>query len=267
MLVSKLPHRFRSVLVLVAVAISVSNLASVSAQNPQRSPSETVREFYKAMRERRFRDAFALSIYKPAIESLSLQEYNELVPDFEKTAIAVAERIPENLQFTGEQISEDSATVFLKVLDTEGKEKLELATLIKDNNIWILGDRENQQLVKKAGKRFFFDARIDAHHNDVQDMLTRISLAQVVYSQQHAGEFADLTTLISSGLVPKDIEGTGSTGYRFRVTVTANRKGWSAAAEPAEYGRSGKLSFFLDSTGVRSGDVGGKPLPSSPIKN
>ncbi len=231
-----------------------------------RSPSEVVREFYKAMREKRFRDAFAISIYQPAIDGLSKQEYDDLLPDFEKMALAVTERIPENMELTGEQISGDLATVFVSVVDSDGKKTIEPATLIRVNDAWILGNPDDRELVKKAGKQFFFEARITAHHNDVQDMMTRISLAQVVYSQQHKGQFADLPTLIAAGLVPKDIEGTASTGYRFRISVTSDRQSWHAAAEPAEYGRTGKLSFFLDANGVRSGDVGGKPLPSAPVR-
>lgn len=245
---------------LLAALICFAISSPVSGQNQVRSPSAAVREFYKAMREKRFRDAFAISIYKSALDGLSKQEYEDLLPDFEKMAVAVTEKIPENLELTGEQISGDSATVFITMLDTEGKKKIEPATLIKIDGIWILGDQENLELVKKAGKQFFFDARINAHHNDVQDLLTRISLAQVVYGQQHAGQFGDLPTLIAAGLVPKDIEGTASTGYRFRVTVAPDRKSWHAAAEPVEYGRTGKLSFYLDASGVRSGDAGGKPL-------
>jgi len=240
------------------VCLSISS--PVVGQSQVRTPTEAVREFYKAMREKRFRDAFAISIYKSAVDGLSKQEYEDLLPDFEKMAVAVTEKIPENLELTGEQISGDSATVFLTVLDADGKKKVEPATLIKINDVWVLGDRESLELVKKAGKQFFFDTRINAHHNDVQDLLTRISLAQVVYSQQHAGQFGDLPTLIAAGLVPKDIEGTASTGYRFRITVAPDRKSWNAGAEPAEYGRTGKLSFYLDASGVRSGDVGGKPL-------
>jgi hypothetical protein len=153
----------------------------------------------------------------------------------------------------------------IKVLDAEGKDKIEPAGLIMLDGVWVLGDRESLELVKKAGKQFFFNARIDAHHSDVQDMLTRISLAQVVYSQQHNGLFADLATLIKAGLVPKDIETTESTGYRFRVNAVSGGKSWNAAAEPAQYGRTGKLSFYLDPSGVRSSDTGGKPLtPKAP---
>jgi hypothetical protein len=219
-----------------------------------------VREFYKAMRERKFREAFAMSIYKPAIDGLKAEEFEDLRPDFEKMAIAVNEKFPDKVDITGEQISGDSATVFVRVMDSDGKEKIEPASLIKINDYWILGDRDNLELVKKTGKQFFFEARISAHHNDVQDMLTRISLAEVVYNQQHNGQYGNLAELIMAGLVPKDLEGTESTGYRFHITRSTDGKTWNATAEPAQYGRTGRLSFFLDQAGVKSGDTGGKPL-------
>lgn len=212
------------------------------------------------MREKKYREAFAMSIYKPAIDGLSTQEFDELKPDFDRMALAVSERIPEKVELTGEQVSGDAATVFVKVVDPEGKEKIEPASLIKVDNSWIVGDKENLELVKKAGKKFFFEARINAHHSDVQDLLTRISLAQVVYSQGHNGQFGSMAELISGGLIPKDIEGIESTGYKFQVVRATDGKSWYATAEPAQYGRSGRLSFYLDASGVRSGDNGGKPL-------
>jgi hypothetical protein len=234
--------------------------SSTALAQAQRSPTETMREFYRMMREKKFREAFGMSIYRPAIEGLSPQEFEELRPDFEKMAIAVSERIPAKVDITGEQISGDAATVFVKVLDADGKEKVEAASLIKVDNNWIVGDKENLALVKKEGKKFFFEARINAHHSDVQDMMTRISLAQVVYSQSHNGQFGNTAELITAGLVPKDIEGTDSTGYRFQIVRSADGKSWYATAEPAQHGRTGRLSFYLDASGVRSGDVGGKPL-------
>ncbi len=232
---------------------------------PPRSPTDTVREFYKAMRARKFREAFALSIYKPAIDPLKPEEFEELRPDFERTAVAISERMPAPVVITGEQISGDLATVFIKLLNSEGKESIEPTPVIKVDGVWLLGDPESKRLVNKAGKEFFFNARIDAHHSDVQDMLTRISLALLLYSQQHDGQFANLATLITLGLLPKDLEGTETTGYRFRITVSADAKSWTAQAEPAQYGRTGRLSFYMDAAGVRSGDVKGKPL--TPPKN
>jgi hypothetical protein len=114
--------------------------------------------------------------------------------------------------------------------------------------------------VKKAGTKYFFEARINAHHSDVQDMLTRITVWQVAYSQGHNGQFGNMSELIAAGYIPKDLEGTDSTGYRFQVVRSADGKSWYATAEPAQYGRTGRLSFYLDASGVRSGDAGGKPL-------
>lgn len=233
------------------------SVTHVWSQAQQLSPSDTVRSFYKLMREKKFREAFALSIYRPAIDPLTPAEFDDLRIDFEKMAGA----IPEQVNITGEQISGEIATVFVKVKDDANKDQAEPITLILTNGSWVVGDKENQQIVSKAGRNFFFNARIDTHHDEVQVMLTRISLAQLLYSQQHAGKFADLPTLVLGGLIPKDIEGTDSTGYRFRITASADGKSWNAAAEPAQYGRTGKLSFYMDAAGVRSGDVGGKPLP------
>lgn len=246
----------RQKLLVVILALICAASAPTFAQAPQRSPSDTVREFYKAMREKRFREAFGMSIYKSAIEPLKPQEFEDLRPDFEKMAAV----IPEQVNIGGEQVSGEIATVFVKVKAGDAPEQAEPVTLILVDGTWLIGDKENQAIVKKAGRQFFFNARIDAHHNDVQDMFTRISLAELLYSQQHNGLFADLATLIAGGLIPKDIEGTESTGYRFHVNAPAGGKTWNAAAEPAQYGRTGRLSFYMDAAGVRSSDTGGKPL-------
>ncbi len=242
---------------------SVLKSPATAAASQTGSPSGAVRDFYKLMRERKFREAFALSIYQPAIEGLKPAEFDDWRPDFERLASA----IPEKVDISGEQISGEAATVFVRVKDEENKEQAEPVALIRVNGKWIVGDKENQAIVKKAGNEFFFNARIDTHHNDVQDLLLRISLAQLVYSQQHAGKFGDMPALILAGLIPKDLEGTETTGYRFRITVSADGKSWTASAEPAQYGRTGRLSFFIDQSGVRNGDVAGKPLPATPLKN
>jgi len=247
---------FLSLLLLIVLAGSSTTLA----QNPQRSPTETTRLFYQMLREKKFREAFALSTYKPAIEPLTQQEFEDFRPDFERMAVAINEKIAQNVDVSGEQISGDTATVFLKVLDADGKEKVEPVTLIKIDNQWILGNKEHLAEVQKSGKRYLFEARINAHHDDVQNMLTRISLGQVLYSQNRNGQFGNLAELVAAGVVPKDIEGTESTGYRFQINRSSDGKSWYATAEPVQYGRTGRLSFYLDATGVRSGDNGGKPL-------
>jgi len=246
-----------------AILLSIALLfgsSSTFVQAAPRTPTDTMREFYRLMREKKFREAFGMSIYRPAIEGLSAQEFEDLRPDFEKMALAVSEKIPATVDITGEQISGDVATVFVKVVDADNKEKIEPASLIKISNSWVVGDQESLRMVQQTGKKFFFEARINAHHSDVQDMLTRISIAQVAYSQGHNGQFGNTAELIAAGYIPKDIEGPETTGYRFQVVRAADGKSWYATAEPAQYGHTGRLSFYLDAAGVRSGDAGGRPL-------
>lgn len=236
-------------------ALDISGEA-LAQNNQSRTPTETVREFYKTMREKRFREAFALSIYKPAVDSLSAEEFDDLRPDFEKMAAV----IPEKIEVSGEQISGDVATVFVRIADADKAAEAEPVGLIRDGGAWIIGDKDNREIVKKAGKRFFFEARITAHHSDVQAMLQRISIAELAYASQHNNLYADLPTLIAAGLVPKDIETPDTTGYHFHLVLTKDAKGWVVGAEPAQYGRTGRLSFALDQNGIRSGDKGGKSL-------
>lgn len=254
---SRLLSVFITSLLLLASSASFPALAQTAAQ--QRTPTETVREFYKALREKRFREAFAMSIYKPAVEGLSAEEFEELRPDFEKMGAAV----PVNLEISGEQISGDTATVFVKIAASSDSTapQSEPVTLMRKGNEWIIGDKDSEKVVLANGKEFFIKARIDTHHGEVQAMLQRISLAEIAYSAQHGGVFADLPTLIAAGFVPKDIESTESTGYSFHITVAADKKSYTAGAEPARYNRTGRLSFYLDNKiGIKSKDVGGKPL-------
>src|SRR5437870_9672791 len=83
---------------------------AVSAQT-QRSPSDVVRDFYKAMHERRFKDAWSLTVYKPAVEGLTPEEMEDLRPIFE----AQASQVPEQIQIDTERISGNTAQVFVQV--------------------------------------------------------------------------------------------------------------------------------------------------------
>ena len=48
-------------------------------------------------------------------------------------------------------------------------------------------------------------------------------------------------------------------GYTFHLTITG--KTYVATAEPAHYGRTGKLSYWMDTDGaIKSADNGGKPM-------
>src|SRR5438067_9978581 len=111
MLHSLLLHRRNFVLVALVVAL----LSSSASAQTEKSPSDVVREFYKAMREHRFKDAWAMTIYKPAVEDLSAEEMEDLRSDFEQKAA----QVPAQIEITGEQIQGNIATVFVRVPVTE----------------------------------------------------------------------------------------------------------------------------------------------------
>ena len=51
-------------------------------------------------------------------------------------------------------------------------------------------------------------------------------------------------------------------GYKFDLIVSGDR--YEATATPIEYGKSGRLSFYTDQSGVvREGDHGGKPATAA----
>jgi hypothetical protein len=225
------------------------------------TPSEVVRAFYTALREARFRDALMISVYRPAIESLSAAELEELRPDFERIAGAV----PPDFEFTGESISGDEATVFMKSgTEQERNVRVEPVYLVRGaGGAWIVGDRAGAVEAKKQGKKFFFEQRIAAHEQDAEDMLKRIQAAEIAYSIQRKGIFGDLNSIVDAGFVPKDILGSETTGYRFTVATGDGGKSYVARAEPERYGRTGRLSFYMDASGIQRKDTGGKPLNPS----
>jgi len=241
------------------LAIALFGSASGAVAQTQSTPSDVVRQFYKAMREHRFKDAWSLTIYKPAVEGLSAEEMEDLRADFEDKAA----QIPDQVEITSEQITGNVATVFVKVPVNEStpQSTSQPVTLINSGGAWIIGDEANQAIVKKAGRRFFLDALITQHQSDMEDLLKRVIAVQIVYTQQHGGIYGELSELINSGLIPKDAGDPKLIGYNFRVTVGKDGKTYLAGAEPTSYGRTGKLSYWMDQTGtIKSVDNGGKPF-------
>src|SRR3954471_1227314 len=101
---------FRSYLTSAVIILLLAAAAAAQGQAPK-SPSDVVREFYKAMREHRFKDAWSMSIYKPAVEGLSAEAMEDLRPFFESQAAGV----PEQIQIDGEKINGASAQVFVRL--------------------------------------------------------------------------------------------------------------------------------------------------------
>jgi len=233
------------------------SFSAIFAQTP-RTPSDTVREFYKALREHRFKEAWSLTIYRAAVDGLNAQEMEDLRPDFEEKAAA----IPEQVDITGERIDGKTAMVFVKVPINESTPQItsQPVNLINSGGIWIIGTEADEAEVKKKGRRFFLDALIIQHHSDIEDLLKRVIAVQLVYVQQHQA-FGDVAALIGAGLIPKAAGEPTELGYNFRITVGKDGKTYLANAEPTRYGHTGKLSYVMDQSGtIKSVDNGGKPM-------
>jgi hypothetical protein len=78
--------------------------------------------------------------------------------------------------------------------------------------------------------------------------------------KKKSGATGTLEELVAADLVSKDM--IERSGYRFDVTVSGDK--FEVSAVPLEYGKSGKLSLFLDHTGMmRGGDKGGASASAS----
>jgi hypothetical protein len=259
-MLSKSPARFLVLLSLSAILLAGVALACAAQNNAvPRTPSDVVRDFYKAMREHHFREAFALTIYRSAVQDLNEEEFELLRPGFEEKAAD----IPASVEIAGEQISGTNATVFVKVPVNETIPQVtsQPLNLINSGGSWIIGTEADQAEVKKAGRRYFLDALIAEHEGDVEDLLKRLVIWQGIYSQQHGGAYADFPALIQAGVLSGDAIDPKLSGYNYRITLAKDAKSYVATAEPARHGKTGKLSFWMDQTGlIKTADNGGKPV-------
>ena len=228
------------------------------------SPADTVRAFYTKLREKKFREAIFLTNLRPAVEGLTDAELKEFQVDFE----VIANKVPAVLTINGEIVSGDKATVTAS-LPGEDPDKLEAQSidLRKDGDVWVIltVDEAAEARIKKEGKNYFYVLKIETHEDEARDMLDRIAKAQLAFSMQNGGNFTGIDQLVAAELLPDDVKTSSTTGYNYAVTLSPDKQVWTAHATPAEYGKSGKLSFFLTSDGkstprISSKDNGGKPL-------
>ena len=230
------------------------------------SPADTVRVFYKRLREKNFRDAIMLTNLRPAIEGLTDAEMKDLGVDFGFLAKSVPSEIPIN----GEIVTGKLATVTVK-LKNEDTEKIETQEikLRKRNENWILliADKKGEAMARKEGKNYFFALRMDVHHKEAKAMLDRIGKAQMIYSMKFGGKFTDMETLVKKGFVPTDAKDSKSTGYKYEIILASDRTTYSALATPAAYGKSGKLSFALKITREAQPELVGQDVKGKPLLN
>ncbi|HEX8748703.1 MAG TPA: hypothetical protein VF717_16140 [Pyrinomonadaceae bacterium] len=238
-----------------ALQDSAAQTSGNAAPGAASTPSEAVRRFYTALSEKRFRDALMATALRPAVENLNASELEDLRRDFEGMA-ADADKV----QLAGEQISGDRASVFVKLVsDGPTDPPIELQVRRVSGNWIVTFNEQVEQAAKRDGTKYFFKLRIETHEQDAQNMLMNIAQKQLVYSLQHNGLFTDLQTLVKEQLLPEDVLASDSTGYKFHVTLSADKKSYTAGAEPTIYGRTGLQSFYMDPSGIKKADTGGKP--------
>lgn len=216
------------------------------------SPADTVRVFYKNLRERRFREALFLTNLRPAIEGLTDDELKEFEVDFE----AIAKYVPAEIQINGEIMTGNKATVTAKLPNADlDKEEIQEIRLRQENGVWVIltVDESAEKKVRQEGKNYFRMLKIEVLQNEAREMLDRVAKAQMAFAATNKGLFGDMPALIAAGFLPADIRTSETTGYNYSITVSADKQRYSAAATPAAYGKTGKLAFAIEL------DEGGKP--------
>ena len=250
----------------VAAASSPASVVSTGTKIAVDSggPADTVRTFYKHLREKRFREAVFLTNLRPAVDGLTDSELKEFSLDFEK----IAGRVPANVEINGEIISGDLATVTANLpAEDDDKNEIQTIRLRNQKGIWVIlmVEPTAEARIQKEGKTYFYNLKVETHEQEAREMLERISKAQLAFSLQHGGDYTGLDGLIDAGLLPDDAKTSDSTGYNYKIDLLSQNKRYMAAATPAVYGKTGRLSFLLrqDEKGlsrVSSKDTGGKPL-------
>ncbi len=243
-------------------ANSPPNSASIPIETG--GPADTVRKFYSLLRDKKFREAIFLTNLRPAVEGLTDAELGEFSIDLE----AISGQVPARIEINGEIISGDEATVTANLPNEDGdKNELQKIRLRRENGVWVIlsADNETEKTIRRDGRNYFYNLRISTHEDEARRMLERISKAELAYSLQNGGKFADIATLVAAGLLPNDVKTSDSTGYDYAVNLLDAGEKYFATAMPAVYGKTGRLSFILqrDAKGVShvaSHDTGGKMI-------
>ena len=98
-----------------------------------------------------------------------------------------------------------------------------------------------------------------ANERAAMSALWTISAVETEYKAKHSN-YGSFEELVAAKMIDKDL--LENPNYKFEFTTTPD--GFSVTAVPAEYGKTGKLSFFVDQTGqMRGADHAGAPATAS----
>jgi hypothetical protein len=101
---------------------------------------------------------------------------------------------------------------------------------------------------------------IVSNEREAISTLWTIANAERQFKEKNKSAYGSLEELTTAEFLSK--EALNSQNYKFEIVITAD--GYSITAVPVEYGKSGKLSYFMDQTGIiRGADHGGNPASAS----
>ncbi len=248
----------------------------VSAGQTQKlTPGETIQEFYRLLREKKYVEAFRLHVCASAVEGLSGQEAAELEDEFTK----LAGDIPEKIEVGGESVLGNDATVFVKVPSGEkidGQQPFISipVSLILFEGRWLIGDRDTQALANFHKSRFFtlsksgvFTVMLDNEEKAARAITSLIEIEQF-FAQRHEGKYGTLQELMTSGIVKRSdlslmleqLQDGEYYGYRFEVELPPDRKTYTLYATPIQQNIDGRYSYIADLEGVKFRNHGGQKL-------
>ena len=109
-------------------------------------------------------------------------------------------------------------------------------------------------------------APLQANERIATSTLQSVAGAEASFrADKGGGRYATLDELLSEGLVSKEL----LQRYGYTIELTASGDKFEAIAIPLEYGKTGRLSYFIDESGVlRAGDHGGgaATIADQPLK-
>jgi hypothetical protein len=217
-------------------------------------PADTVKEFYRLLREKRYVEGFRLSVYRTAIDGLTEEELKELAAEFDNTF----SRIPDTLKILGAQTNGVNATVFIKANPDPKDVTAEEVSLIQVNGQWRIGDQETLKMVDELGRKFFFEIRIRVNEDSAQQYMERYIGAEKLFFDANKGLYGTNEELIKAQFWPAGLKSGEIYGYKFTIELSQDKRSFWIHAEPTTYSKTGRVSFYADLNGVYKFDNGGR---------
>ena len=183
-----------------------------------------------------------------------------------------------DIQLGGAELHDNIALVPLDIRDVSelggGDPHHILMGMVRENSSWKILSLGMLFLDLPSLEVEWDQASIASNERDALNDLKTIARAIENYRRTYSRlpdsfakmSYASKISADAAGLLDADLVAGKSNGYLFRMVIAgANEIGapaqYELSATPATYGRTGKLSFWMDQSGaIKQADNGGKPL-------